>query len=174
MDVFPQELRRKLMARVRNRHTGPERAFRSALHRRGLRFRLHPKGLPGTPDFVLPKYRTAVFVHGCFWHGHDCPRGRAPATNRDFWEAKRERNRARDAAAEAALAALGWKVVVVWTCRIAGRAALEAEADALAAQLRRGAVQLRRAAAAAAAGPGAPEAFEGAAEKSTPYGPRKN
>lgn len=117
-DRFDQETRRRIMRSVRNRNTKPERIVRSALHRAGFRFRLHRADLPGTPDIVLPKYRTVVFVHGCLWHGHACPRGKLPAKNHDFWADKVARNRARDAAAQKALGDLGWRVVVVWSCQV--------------------------------------------------------
>jgi len=117
------------MAAVRSTDTGPERAVRSILHALGLRFRLHGAALPGRPDIVLKRHCTAIFVHGCFWHGHDCRRGKAPDTRREFWLPKLQRSRERDRAAEAALRALGWRVLTVWECelhepdRLAGRLA---------------------------------------------------
>ncbi len=120
-DIMTGEQRSELMARVRSRHTKPEMMLRSALHRLGFRFSLNNKRLPGKPDIVLPKYKTAVFVHGCFWHGHTgCRRSSVPKTNTEFWTAKLERNKARDAENEAALAELGWNVVTVWECEIYG------------------------------------------------------
>lgn len=107
-----------MMSAVRNRNTAPELFVRSALHRQGFRFRIHGRDLPGRPDIILPVYRTAVFVHGCFWHGHDCPRGKRPASNSEFWCAKITKNILRDRAATAALQAAGWKVEVIWECRI--------------------------------------------------------
>ena len=118
MDVFSEKKRREIMSRVKNRDTKEEVLVRSLLHRLGFRFRLHRRDLPGTPDIVLPKHRAVVFVHGCFWHGHDCPRGRLPEKNRVFWAEKVEGNRRRDAAARAALEEAGWRVVVVWTCEV--------------------------------------------------------
>ena len=106
------------MARVRGKNTRPEKLVRSALFGAGFRFRLHVRKLPGNPDLIFPRYRTAVFVHGCFWHGHDCPRGRRPQTNRDFWNEKLDRNIARDRANQAALRKMGWKVFVVWACQL--------------------------------------------------------
>jgi DNA mismatch endonuclease (patch repair protein) len=108
--------RSRMMAAVRGKNTRPELAVRSALFRAGFRYRLHRRGLPGSPDIVLPRYRVAVFVHGCFWHGHDCPRGRRPASNVEFWNTKLERNMARDRANRAALEAAGWTVAVIWQC----------------------------------------------------------
>lgn len=120
------------MRAVKSAGTGPERALRSALHAEGFRFRLHRKDLPGTPDIVFPATRLAVFVHGCFWHGHDCARGaRIPKTNTEYWLAKIARNRARDAAAQQALEAQGWRVVVAWECAIKSGEALSVVRAAL-------------------------------------------
>jgi DNA mismatch endonuclease (patch repair protein) len=92
---------------------------RRALHAAGYRFRIHERGLPGTPDLAFTRRRVAVFVHGCFWHGHDCARGaRAPKTNTDYWSGKIARNIARDATVEAALVAIGWRTIVVWECEL--------------------------------------------------------
>ena len=104
------------MSRVRNRNTRPEVLVRSLLHRLGFRFRLHRKDLPGTPDIVLPKYGAVIFVHGCFWHGHDCSRGKLPDTNADFWRAKIERNIVRDNEVTDQLCSQGWNVIKVWSC----------------------------------------------------------
>lgn len=84
----------------------------------GFRYRLHDVKLPGKPDLAFPRFRVAVFVHGCFWHGHDCPRGRRPSSNVDFWNGKLDRNLARDREKQAALKASGWTVVVIWECRL--------------------------------------------------------
>lgn len=118
-DVFTPEQRSAVMARVRGRDTGPERAVRRILTGLGLRYRLHRRDLPGRPDLALGPRRIAVFVHGCFWHGHDCTRGaRRPKQNAGFWAAKIERNRARDARNAADLSALGWRTLVVWECEL--------------------------------------------------------
>lgn len=112
-----------MMAAVKGRDTNPEKLVRSMLFRQGFRFRLHRRDLPGKPDIVLPRYRTIVFVHGCFWHGHDCRKGRQrPRTRPAFWQSKLDGNMARDRANQAALAALGWKVFTVWTCQTASDA----------------------------------------------------
>ena len=105
------------MAAIRGRDTKPELIIRKGLHARGFRFLLHGRDLPGRPDLIFPKYRALIWVHGCFWHGHDCARGgRVPKANRDYWLAKVARNKARDAAAEAALMARGWRVETIWEC----------------------------------------------------------
>ena len=109
------------MSRIRSRDTAPEMIIRRGLHARGLRFRLHDRRLPGTPDLVFSARRAAVFVHGCFWHGHDCPLGVRPRTNAGFWSEKIERNRSRDAEAVERLSALGWRVAAVWECALRGR-----------------------------------------------------
>ena len=118
-DVFSPEKRSAVMRRVKGRDTSPELAVRAILRAAGIGYRLGGCGLPGRPDVVMKGRRTVVFVHGCFWHGHDCARGaRQPKANADYWIAKIDRNRARDAAAEKALAASGWRVVVVWECEM--------------------------------------------------------
>ena len=116
VDRVAKEVRSRMMAKVRNKNTAPEIAVRRKLHAAGLRFRLHRKDLPGKPDIVLPRYKLAVFVHGCLWHGHDCRRGKMPTSNSEFWSAKIGRNIARDKAAQAALAASGWVSVTIWQC----------------------------------------------------------
>ena len=123
-DVLTPEQRRLNMSRIRGKDTKPELVLRRGLHALGLRFRLHRKDLPGRPDIVFPRYRAAVLVHGCFWHGHDCPLFKLPATRLEFWEAKIEGNRARDLRDVAALAAAGWRVLVVWECALKGPARL--------------------------------------------------
>lgn len=106
------------MKRVRRQDTAPEMLVRRALHAAGLRYRLHVRGLPGSPDLVLSRRSTVVFVHGCFWHGHDCRHGSVQAkSNTAFWQAKIEANRERDARQRLALEALGWQVETVWECQ---------------------------------------------------------
>lgn len=123
----PPLTRPEIMARVRGKDTGPELLVRRLLHALGYRYRVHAPGLPGRPDLAFTRRRAAVFVHGCFWHGHDCPRGaRVPKANADYWRAKLARNRARDAEVEAKLAAAGWRALTIWECELADRAALGA------------------------------------------------
>lgn len=118
------------MRRVKGRDTGPELTVRRLLWGAGFRYRLHRKDLPGRPDIVLPGRRAAVFVNGCFWHGHDCARGaRTPKANADYWRAKIARNAARDARARAELEATGWRAITVWECELR-------DADALRARLK--------------------------------------
>jgi DNA mismatch endonuclease (patch repair protein) len=126
-DVYGPEKRSAVMRRVKGRDTGPEMTVRRALTRLGARYRLHRGDLPGKPDVVMAGRRLAIFVHGCFWHGHDCARGaRVPKQNRDYWLGKVGRNRTRDAASREALVALGWRVETIWECELKDAAALEA------------------------------------------------
>ena len=118
MDVVDTATRSRMMAGIRGKDTRPEQIVRSFLHRAGLRFRLHAK-LPGKPDLVLPKYRAAVFVHGCFWHRHvGCRYATTPSSNIEFWQAKFDANVARDKRVSRELRKEGWHVFVVWSCRI--------------------------------------------------------
>ena len=116
-DVFTPEQRSAVMRRVRGRDTKPELIVRRLLREAGVGYRLGGMGLPGRPDVVMKGRRVALFVHGCFWHGHDCARGaRTPQTNRAFWQTKIARNVVRDAASLASLRKLGWKPAVIWEC----------------------------------------------------------
>jgi DNA mismatch endonuclease (patch repair protein) len=125
-DVFTAAKRSAVMARVKARDTGPELVVRRLLWRLGARYRLDRKDLPGRPDIVMPGRKLAIFVHGCFWHGHDCARGaRVPKANRDYWTAKIARNRARDLETHAKLEAMGWRVEVIWECDLKDATALE-------------------------------------------------
>jgi DNA mismatch endonuclease (patch repair protein) len=131
-DVFTPEKRSAVMAKVKGRGTKPELQVRKALTALGVRYRLNRKDLPGSPDVVMAGRRLAIFVHGCFWHGHDCARGgRVPKANRDYWLAKVARNKARDAAAEAALAQQGWRVETIWECDLKDAAALRVRLEVL-------------------------------------------
>lgn len=120
-DPLTREQRRRNMAGIRAQNTKPEMTLRRGLHKRGLRYRLHVRDLPGTPDLVFPTARAVVFVHGCFWHGHDCALFKLPASNTDFWETKITRNQVRDQLAVAALTESGWRVLTVWECSLRGR-----------------------------------------------------
>lgn len=117
-DIFAPEKRHEIMQNVKTKNTAPEIKLRSLLHKNGFRFRVNRKDLPGKPDIVLPKYRAVIFVHGCFWHGHDCPRGQRPQTNADFWNQKIDRNVIRDKSDVSLLESLGWRVLIVWECEI--------------------------------------------------------
>ena len=120
-DVYDAAKRSDVMRRVKSRDTTPEMAVRRALTALGVRYRLHRKDLAGAPDIVMAGRRLALFVHGCFWHGHDCPRGaRVPKANREYWTSKVARNRARDARVREVLTAAGWRVEVVWECETKG------------------------------------------------------
>lgn len=116
MDVVNADKRSKIMGCVRQKHTKPEILVRRYLHAKGCRFRLHRKDLPGNPDIVLPKHRVAIFVNGCFWHSHTCPRGKRPSTKKKFWNMKLDRNIERDDNNYDTLKELGWKVLVIWEC----------------------------------------------------------
>jgi DNA mismatch endonuclease (patch repair protein) len=124
-DRLSTEQRRLNMSRVLSRNTAPEIIVRRLLHSVGYRFRLHRRDLPGTPDIVLPKHGVAIFVHGCFWHGHNCPLFRLPETRPDFWSSKIEGNRMRDKAARRSLLELEWRSITVWECAVRGRWRLE-------------------------------------------------
>lgn len=117
-----------MMSGIRGKDTGPERLVRSLLHRRGFRFRLHAKELPGRPDIVFPKFRAVVLVHGCFWHGHHCPMFRLPGTRPEFWKAKIARNRVNDETNAQRLLDLGWRVAIVWECVLRGKMKMSPEA----------------------------------------------
>jgi DNA mismatch endonuclease (patch repair protein) len=126
-DVYGPEKRSAVMRSVKGRGTQPELAVRKLIWSLGGRYRLNRADLPGKPDIVLAGRRLTVFVHGCFWHGHDCARGaRIPKANREYWTAKVSRNRARDGVATNALEVTGWRVEVVWECELKDRPGLEA------------------------------------------------
>lgn len=134
-DVYPPEKRSAVMRRVKGKDTAPELTVRRALTALGARYRLNRKDLPGSPDIVMPGRRLTIFVHGCFWHGHDCPRGsRVPKANREYWTAKVARNVARDARTSAALSEQGWRVETIWECELKDDAALRARLRSLLAQ----------------------------------------
>lgn len=133
-DIFSPEKRSAVMRAVKGADTKPELALRKALHALGFRYSLHRRDLPGKPDIVMAKHNAVIFVHGCFWHGHECKRGaREPKTNRDYWVAKITRNKARDVENTARLKAMGWRVFTVWECDLKDPAPAAAK---LAARLR--------------------------------------
>ncbi|MHB8872217.1 MAG: very short patch repair endonuclease [Myxococcaceae bacterium] len=121
MDALTKARRSLNMAAIRSKDTAPERIVRSCLHLMGLRFRLHRRGLPGKPDVVLPRHRAVVFVHGCFWHSHDCVDGHLPKSRRAYWGPKLRGNQVRDKANMALLRDAGWRVLMVWECETAAR-----------------------------------------------------
>lgn len=135
-DTLTKAERSSRMRQVRQRDTSLELLVRRELHRRGLRYCLGGYGLPGRPDIVLPARSAVVFVHGCFWHAHDCRLGRRPSSNSEFWEQKALSNGLRDARKEAQLMALGWIVYVVWQCQISDRSNQSEFFDRLAESIR--------------------------------------
>jgi DNA mismatch endonuclease, patch repair protein len=138
VDTLTPAERSERMSRIRSQNTKPELWVRRLLHAAGFRFRLHRKDLPGRPDLVLPKYRAVVFVQGCFWHAHHCQKGRIPGTRGDFWKAKFEGNRKRDARNTRELRAAGWRVFTIWECELAKPTNRERTVERLIRKLRRG------------------------------------
>ncbi len=121
VDVFDKAKRSQIMASITAKDTKPEIMIRKALHRKGYRFRLHSRALPGTPDLTFRKFNAVIMVNGCFWHGHDCALFRMPATNRKFWSDKITNNKRRDQKVRAELLDLGWRVLIVWECSMKGK-----------------------------------------------------
>lgn len=136
-DVVDAATRSRMMAAIKGRDTKPEMTVRRGLHRRGFRFRLHDRALPGRPDLIFPRYRAVIFVHGCFWHGHDCPFFRWPKSRPEFWREKIGANIERDQKVRTALRESGWRVLTVWECTFRGKNLEQREAaiDAVAAWL---------------------------------------
>lgn len=127
MDIWDKQKRSEVMSKIRSKNTKPEMLLRKALHARGFRFRIHYKKLPGRPDIVLPKYRTAIFVQGCFWHGHEgCRSAHIPKTNPEFWSKKVSANKSRDTINLSKLNSLGWNVLEAWECEIRKKDKFEA------------------------------------------------
>ena len=120
-DIVPPSLRSRMMAGIRSKNTRHELTIRKELHRAGFRYRLHRRDLPGTPDITLPRYRAVIFVHGCFWHGHDCHLFKWPSTRPEFWRAKIESNKRREHTVLSALFETNWRVCTVWECSLRGR-----------------------------------------------------
>lgn len=127
-DVVDPKTRSRMMSSIRGKNTKPEMLIRLALHRRGFRFKLHDKALPGKPDIVMPRYRAVINVHGCFWHGHeDCKYFRIPATRTEFWNNKITGNRLRDQIHKSLLLEQGWRVLTVWECALRNPKPVELE-----------------------------------------------
>jgi len=125
VDIWSKKKRSEVMSRIRGKNTKPEKILRGHLFKQGFRFRLHQNNLPGKPDIVLTKYRTVIFVHGCFWHYHrQCREGRIPSTNSNFWREKLFKNIKKDKANSSALKKQNWKVITVWECEIEGQLSL--------------------------------------------------
>lgn len=126
-DSVTPDVRSRMMAGIRGKNTKPELAVRSALHRRGFRFRVHCKKLPGKPDLVFPKFRAVIFVHGCFWHGHGCHLFKWPKTRSEFWQQKINSNIDRDRKQRRALLSSGWRVAIIWECVLKGRTSVSVD-----------------------------------------------
>lgn len=136
-DIFSKRKRSQIMATVKNKNTRPEIQVRKALFSKGFRYRINDKKLPGSPDIVLPKYRATVFVHGCYWHGHnDCKKAITPSTNKDFWNAKIEKNRQRDKKVSSELRQQGWKVVIIWECELRNKESFDLTVDRAMAEIK--------------------------------------
>lgn len=120
-DIKTPEERSRNMAAIRSKNTKPEIIIRKALHALGFRYRLHSKNIPGKPDIVLTKYNAVIFIHGCFWHGHDCYLFKLPKTRTEFWKEKIEWNKTHDKKVMKELEQLGWRVAIVWECALKGR-----------------------------------------------------
>lgn len=128
MDIWNKNKRSEVMSKIRSDNTKPEIVLRKALFAKGYRYRINAKTLPGKPDIVLPKYNTAIFVHGCFWHGHEkkiCSDSHIPKTNTAYWNEKITRNKQRDGRNSALLQSMGWKVMIVWDCEIQQKGNME-------------------------------------------------
>lgn len=123
-DRLTLEQRHKNMAAIRSKNTKPELYIRKLMHKAGLRYRLHSPNLPGKPDIVLRKYKTVIFVNGCFWHGHGCNVGKLPKSNVEYWASKIKLNLTRDKIKVYALLKQGWRVLIIWECALKGKAAL--------------------------------------------------
>lgn len=117
-DIFSFQKRSDIMSKIGGKNTKPEILVRKFLFSKGFRYRINVKTLPGKPDIVLPKYKTVIFVNGCFWHGHNCKKGKLPSSNIDFWREKISNNKSRDDKNSDLLIKLGWKVIIIWQCEI--------------------------------------------------------
>lgn len=117
-DIFSLQKRSAIMSKIGGKNTKPEILVRKFIFSKGFRYRINVKTLPGKPDIVLPKYKTAIFVNGCFWYGHNCKKGKSPSSNIDFWKEKISNNKSRDDKNSDLLIKLGWKVIIIWQCEI--------------------------------------------------------
>lgn len=117
-DIFSLQKRSDIMSKIGGKNTKPEILVRKFLFSKGFRYRINVKTLPGKPDIVLPKYKTVIFINGCFWHGHNCKKGKLPSSNIDFWREKISNNKSRDDKNSDLLIKLGWKVIIIWQCEI--------------------------------------------------------
>lgn len=117
-DIFSSQKRSNIMSKIGGKNTNPEILVRKFLFSQGFRYRINVKTLPGKPDIVLPKYKIVIFVNGCFWHGHNCKKGKLPSSNIDFWKEKISNNKSRDNKNTDLLVKLGWKVIIIWQCEI--------------------------------------------------------
>lgn len=121
MDIVDPVTRSRMMSGIRSENTKPEMLLRRALHKNGFRYRLHDIRIPGRPDLVFPKYHAVLFVHGCFWHGHNCPLFRMPETRNEFWKDKIRKNRERDTVVRKKIKEIGWRLGIVWECALKGK-----------------------------------------------------
>lgn len=117
-DIFSLQKRSDIMSKIGEKNTKPEILVRKFLFSEGFRYRINVKTLPGKPDIVLPKYKTVIFINGCFWHGHNCKKGKLPSSNIDFWKGKISNNKSRDDKNSDLLVKLGWKVIIIWQCEV--------------------------------------------------------
>lgn len=120
-DIVDKSTRSRMMSGIRSKNTKPEVIIRKALHAAGFRFRIHKSDIPGNPDIVLKKYNAVIFVHGCFWHGHNCHLFKMPSSNVEFWERKIKRNRAVDARSSEEIQQIGWRILTIWECSLKGK-----------------------------------------------------
>jgi DNA mismatch endonuclease (patch repair protein) len=134
-DIYSKSKRSDIMSRISGKETKPEVLVRKFLFANGFRYRKNVKSLPGKPDVVLPKYRTVIFINGCFWHGHDCRRGTLPTTNVDFWKTKVYENIERDKRNIAELKLQGWNIIVIWQCEIRSKKLRDERLSALIAEI---------------------------------------
>lgn len=146
VDIVDQATRSRMMAGIKSKNTKPELIMRKGLFARGLRFRLHMKELPGKPDLVFPKYKIVLFVHGCFWHAHDCHLFKIPSSNQEFWQKKLTGNMERDIVQQEKLRQAGWRVLTVFECELKGQPApvVERLLNRVAMQIQLGVLQIER------------------------------